>query len=128
VAEGLLIRELPDGGKEFVLEEPTLSYIRIDEQPRLQFGETEVVIGIHFTLEVDGNLHHLDPNRSDELGPLVGLYPSTMRWLWTSAEGELTAVFEGGATLRVTPDSMTKAWSVGDVYCMPTAAAEARRV
>jgi hypothetical protein len=125
VADGLLIRELPDGGKEFLLEEPTLSYIRIDEQSRLQFGATEVVIGIPFTLEVDGNLHHLNPNHADALGPFVALYPSRMRWLWTSAEGELTAVFEGGATVRVTPDSMAKAWSVGDVYCMPGAATEA---
>ena len=120
MADGLVIRELPDGGKEFVLDEPTLSYVRIDEQSRLQFGATEVVIGIPFTLEVDGNLHHLNPLRSDALGPFVGLFPSTMRWLWTSAEGELTGVFEGGATMRVIPESMTKAWSVGNVYCMPS--------
>ncbi len=119
MADGLLIRELPDGGKEFVLDEPALSYIRIDDQSRLQFGTTEVVIGIPFTLEVDGTVHHLNPLRSDALGPFVALFPSTMRWLWTSPDGELTAVFEGGATMRVIPDSMTKAWSVGNVYCMP---------
>ncbi len=44
-----------------------------------------------------------------------------MRWLWTSADGELTAVFEGGAKVKVTPDAMSKAWSVGNVYCMPGA-------
>src|SRR5580692_7399057 len=97
VPDGLQIRELPDGGKEFVLDDPALSFIRIDDQSRLQFGDTEMVIGIPFTLELDGNVHHLDPQRTDALGPLVALYPSTMRWLWTSVDGELTAVFEGGA-------------------------------
>lgn len=109
-----------------MLDEPSLSFIRIDEQSRLQFGATEVVIGIPFTLEVDGNIHHLNPTRTDALGPFVALYPARMRWLWTSADGELTAVFEGGATVRVTPDSMARAWSVGDVYCMPGAATETR--
>ena len=122
MADGLQIRELPDGGKEFVLDDPALSFIRIDDQSRLQFGDTEVVIGIPFTLELNGNVHHLDPQRTDALGPLVALFPSTMRWLWTSVDGELTAVFEGGAKVKVTPDAMSRAWSVGNVYCMPGAA------
>jgi hypothetical protein len=119
VADGLTIRELPDGGKEFVLDDRSLTFIRIDEQSRLQFGSTEVVIGIPFTLEIRGSVHHLNPRQWDALGPLVGLYPATMRWLWTSAEGELTAIFENGAKVKVTPDAMSKAWSVGSVYCMP---------
>ena len=53
----------------------------------------------------------------------MALFPSTMRWLWTSAEGELNAVFESGAKVKVTPDAMSKAWSVGNVYCMPGAPA-----
>ena len=56
-----------------------------------------MVIGIPFVLEIDGVVHHLNPQRWDALGPLVALYPSTMRWLWTSADGELTVVFESGA-------------------------------
>jgi len=123
VADGLQIRELPDGGKEFVLDDPALTYIRIDEQSRLQFGTTEVVIGIPFTVEVNGSVHHLSPHRTEALGPLVALFPSTMRWLWTSADGELNAVFESGAKVKVTPDAMSKAWSVGNVYCMPGAPA-----
>jgi hypothetical protein len=119
VADGLQIRELPDGGKEFVLDDPTLSFIRIDDQSRLQFGDTEVVIGIPFTLEIGGDVLHLDPHRSEALGPLVGLFPGTMRWLWTTVDGELTAVFESGAKVVVNPDSMSKAWSVGSVYCLP---------
>ena len=119
MADGLQIRELPDGGKEFVLDDPTLTFIRIDEQSRLQFGSTEVVIGIPFTLEINGTVHRLHPQQWDTLGPLVGLYPSTVRWLWSSAEGELTVVFENGAKVLVTPDAMSRAWSVGSVYCMP---------
>ena len=127
MVDGCQIRELPDGGKEFVLDDPALSFIRIDEQSRLQFGTTEVVIGIPFTVEVDGSVHHLDPHRTEALGPLVALFPGTMRWLWTSAEGELTAVFESGAKVKVTPDAMSKAWSVGNVYCTARRGAVSRR-
>lgn len=119
MVEGARIRELPDGGREFVLDEPTLSFIRIDYQSRLQFGETEVVIGSPFELEMDGVVHHLDPRRWEALGPLVALFPGTLRWLWTSAHGALTAVFQNGARVRVTPDAMTRAWSVGNVYSLP---------
>ena len=55
---------------------------------RLQFGQTEVVIGSPFDLEIDGVVHHLDPRRWDALGPLVALFPGTLRWLWTSADGD----------------------------------------
>ncbi len=76
MVDGCRIRELPDGGREFVLEEPGLSFIRIDEQSRLQFGRTEVVIASPFVLELTGTVHFLDPHRHDALGPLVALYPS----------------------------------------------------
>jgi hypothetical protein len=118
--DGCLIRELPDGGREFVLDEPVLTFIRIDHQSRLQFGETEVVIDSPFELEVDGVTHHLDPRRWDALGPLAALFPGSLRWLWTSAQGALTGVFQSGARVRVTPDPVTRAWSVGTVYCLPS--------
>lgn len=114
--EGCWIRELPDGGREFVLEETTLSFIRIDHQSRLRFGRTEVMIGSPFELELDGVVHHLSPQRWDALGPLVALYPGSVRWLWTSAEGELTLVFHHRAVLTVSPDPSSTAWSVGNVY------------
>jgi Family of unknown function (DUF6188) len=119
VGEGFLIRELPDGGSEFVLDEPTLSYLRIDHRSKLQFGATEVAIGTPFTLEVEGLTHRLDPQRWDALGPLVALFPGTLRWLWTSPHGQLTAVFKNGATVTVVPDPVSKAWSVGNVSCLP---------
>jgi Family of unknown function (DUF6188) len=116
VVEGCRIRELPDGGREFVLEDSTLSFIRIDHQSRLRFGRTEVMIGGPFVLEMGGAVHHLSPQRWDALGPLVALYPSSLRWLWTSARGELKAVFHHGAVLTVPSDPTSTAWSVGNVY------------
>ena len=116
VVEGCRIRELPDGGREFVLEDSTLSFIRIDHQSRLRFGRTEVMIGGPFVLEMGGVVHHLSPQRWDALGPLVALYPRSVRWLWTSAQGELKAVFQHGAVLTVPTDPANTAWSVGNVY------------
>lgn len=99
-----------------MLEDSTLSFIRIDDQTRLRFGRTEVMIGSAFVLAVGGVVHHLSPKRWDALGPLVALYPSSVRWLWASAAGELTSVFHHGAVLTVPPDPTTTAWSVGNVY------------
>jgi hypothetical protein len=119
VEQGFLIRELPDGGSEFVLDEPDLSFLRIDHRSTLQFGATEVAIDTAFTLELRGRTYALDPRQWDALGPLVALYPGTIRWLWTSQEGELTAVFTTGATVSVSPDPVARAWSVGNVACLP---------
>jgi Family of unknown function (DUF6188) len=119
VVDGCEIRDLPDGGREFVLDDASLSFIRIDHQSRLQFGHTEVVIGGPFVLEMNGVVHRLDPQRWDALGPLVALFPGALRWLWTSAQGQLTAVFHSGAKVTVTPDAVTNAWSVGNVYFVP---------
>ena len=115
VVDGCRIRELPDGGREFVLDEPVLSYIRIDHRTRLQFGRTEVAIDSPFVLALAGAVHRLDPRQRDALGPLLALFPGSLRWLWASVGGELTAAFDGGARVTVAPDPVGKAWSVGAV-------------
>jgi hypothetical protein len=120
VGDGFRIRKLPDGSSEFVLDEPTLTFLRIDHRSKLQFGEAEVAIGTPFSIEADGVIHRLDPQRWDALGPLVAMFPGTLRWLWTSPDGELTAVFRDGSTLTVSPDPVSRAWSVGNVSCLPT--------
>jgi hypothetical protein len=119
VVDGCRIRELPDGGREFVLDEPALSYIRIDHQARLQFGRTEVAIGSPFLLAMAGAVHRLDPEQPGTLGPLLALFPGSLRWLWASAGGELAAVFDNGAQVTVVPDRAGQAWSVGTVHDAP---------
>ena len=89
--------------------------------PIFKFGQTEVVIGSPFEVEIGGLAYRLDPRNTSHLGPFVSLFPGSVRWLWTSAGGRLTAVFRSGARLIVTPDALIKAWSVGSVYCMPSA-------
>jgi hypothetical protein len=113
VVDGCRIRELPDGGREFVLDQPVLSYIRIDHQARLQFGRAEVAIGSPFVLAMAGAVHRLDPQQRSTLGPLLALFPGSLRWLWASAGGELTALFDNGAKVAVATDPVGKAWSVG---------------
>lgn len=107
-----------------MLDDTTLAFIRIDHQSRLRFGRTEVMIGSPFVLEVGGVVHHLNPQRWDGLGPLVALYPSSVRWLWTSPEGELKVIFHHGAVLTVAPDPSTTAWSVGNVQLQTEPAPE----
>jgi hypothetical protein len=114
VVDGCRIRELPDGGREFVLDEPDLSFIRVDLRSRLQFGRTEVAIAGPFILEVDGAAYRLDPQRRSALGPFVALYPGTVRWLWTSIDGVLTVEFRTGAKVIVEPDPTGRSWSVGE--------------
>jgi uncharacterized protein DUF6188 len=122
VVEGCVIRELPDGGSEFVLDEPTLSFVRVDRQSRLQFGRTEVVVGGPFSVSVDGVEHRLDPRHTDTLGPLLVLYPGTVRWLWATADGDLQVTFENGSRLFVPTDRTGASWSVGNVYSVPDSA------
>ena len=119
MVDGCRIRELPDGGREFVLDEPTLSYIRIDQQAKLRFGRTEVAIGGPFVLATGGAVHRLDPGQRGTLGPLPALFPDSLRWLWASAGGELFAVFESGTQITVAPDRVGRAWSVGTVHDAP---------
>jgi hypothetical protein len=120
VEGGFVIRELPDGGSEFVLEDPSLSCIRIDHVSTLQFGPTDLVIRAPFSLTIGGTIHQLDPRHRDGLGPLLALFPATVHWLWTTVRGELTAAFRGGPTVTVTPDPIARAWAVGNVYCLPS--------
>jgi len=118
VPDGCDIRELPDGGQEFVLDDPVLAHIQVDVACWLTFGVIDVVIASSFTVEIDGIGYRLDPRRTEELGPLLALYPGTARWLWSSPEGVLTLVFENGSRLIVIPEVTDPAWSVGAV-CWP---------
>jgi len=115
VPDGHHLRELPDGGLEFVLEDPVLSCLIVDDRVTLRFGRTLVVVADPFDLEVDGIGHELDPRRPDTLGPLLATYPGTARWLWASPDGELTLVLMQGQRLVVPGPAVRSAWSVGDM-------------
>ena len=112
--DGHRLRELPDGGLEFVLEDPVLTCLVVDDRVTLRFGRTDVVVADPFELEVDGVGHRLDPHRHDTLGPLLATYPGTARWLWASPDGELTLVFMQGQRLVVPGPAVRSAWSVGN--------------
>ena len=108
-----MLRELPDGGLEFVLEDPVLACLVIDDRVTLRFGRTEVVIADPFTLDVDGTEHALDPRRPDTLEPLLATYPGTARWLWTAPDGTLTLVLMQGQRLVVPGPATHESWTVG---------------
>lgn len=114
VPQGHHFRGLPDGGLEFVLEDPVLVSLLVDERVTLRFGRTDVVIADAFELEVDGMDHYLDPHRPETLGPLLAPYPGAARWLWASPDGGLTLVFMQGQRLVVPGPAIRSAWSVGD--------------
>ena len=104
---------MPDGGLEFVLDDPVLSCLVIDDRVTLRFGKTDVVVAEPFELEVDGVGHCLDPRRHDTLAPLLATYPGTARWLWASPDGQLTLVFMQGQRLVAPGPTVRSAWSVG---------------
>jgi hypothetical protein len=106
-------RELPDGGIEFLLDDPVLTGIVIQDRVTLRFGATDVVLADPFDLEVDGVGYHLDPKRPDTLGPLLAVYPGTARWLHASPGGELVLVLMQGQRLVVPGPAVRLAWVVG---------------
>lgn len=71
MGEVFLIRELPGGGKEFVLDDPVLAWIQINVRVHLRFGEAEVVLGGPFDVNSDDIVHRLDPQRVEGLAPPI---------------------------------------------------------
>ncbi len=112
VSNSVLIRELPDGGHEFVLEDPVLDSIVVDGAVTLRFGRTDVTVSGTCSIEVDGVEHRLDPHISDSLAPLLSTYPGSARWLWASPAGGLTLVMMQGQRLVVPEPVVRSAWSV----------------
>ncbi len=113
MSDGVLVRELPDGGHEFVLEDPVLRSLVVDGGVTLRFGRTDVVVTGLCTLEVDGVRHRLDPGAPETVAPLLSCYPGTARWVWSSPDGRLTIVLMQGQRLVVPHPVVPCAWSVG---------------
>lgn len=116
---GCTVEKLPDGGIRFSLTEPEISWIRIDYQSRLQFGQAELVIETPFLLTTMEQRYQLNPNERIGLGPLTALYPDTATEVLMSRNGELSLTFASGATLTVPPDSRYEAWSLAGFACVP---------
>ncbi len=122
--DGVLQRELPDGSREFVLEDPVLRALIVDGGLRLRFGRTDVVVTGPCSLEVDGVGHRLDPGAAETLAPLLSCYPGTARWIWASPDGRLTMVLMQGQRLVVPGPLAPSSWSVG---ASPGAAGDAAK-
>ena len=106
-----------------------LSFIQIDHQTRLYFGGVQVVIESPFVLTIAGIDHCLDPGDRGGLGPLLGLYPGSLKASHVHPDGTLRLDFAGGALVRVPSDERYEAWSVngpGDalIVCLPGTAGE----
>ena len=116
---GVEMPTLPDGGREFILTEPTLTFIRIDMQSRLQFGEAQLEIETPFTLTTNDRAYDLDPQDRAGLGPLLSLYPDQIVHLTMRRDGTLDATFASGSVLTVKPHPKYEAWNIGGFWCAP---------
>jgi hypothetical protein len=114
-----VIEKLVGGAIRFSLTEPQISWIRIDYQARIQFGEAELVIETPFELIVAGQTYQLDPNDRAELGPFTALYPDTATDILMSSNGTLGVTFASGTKLVVPPHTQYEAWSLGGFWCVP---------
>jgi hypothetical protein len=103
-----------DDKRVLPIEDTELTYIRIDHQARLRFGEVEIVVKCPFVLTVDGAVHHLDPEVRIDLGPLLALYPDSLAAAYVSERAALHLDFDSGAAVVVSPDPQYEAWEVHD--------------
>jgi hypothetical protein len=117
--EGCEITEIEGGRREFHLAEARLSWIRIDDQTRLQFGKAELWIETPFSLARAGEIANLDPRNRAALGPLLSIYPDAAQEVGMAPDGTLTVVFESGATLSVPPDPNYESWHICGFDCPP---------
>jgi hypothetical protein len=101
-----------------------LTFIRIDDQVRLQFADVEVVIEGAFVVEADGVAEHLQPGQRSGLGPLLALYPDTLTSATVDPDATLRLAFVSGAALSVAPDPDYEPWQIvgpgtSVVVCLP---------
>ena len=102
-----------------------MTFVRVDHQTRLQFGDSEIVIESPFRVTApDGNEYDLDPGERASLGPVLDLYPNVLVTVTVDAEASLRLAFDSGATLDVPADLDFEAWQVNGpdgflAVCMP---------
>jgi Family of unknown function (DUF6188) len=112
MAQPSVVRELPDGSKQYLFDQATVSSIRVSDQIDFHFGQMVLVVSAPFSLRKEGTVHHLDPRDRSRLGPALTLFPLTISWLWVLVSGDLHAQFDGGAELSVPSNPESSAWSL----------------
>lgn len=109
---------IPLAGKE-------VSRCVIDGAFTMEFGEGELLrIEGGFIFQTTAGRYELSAERTEELGPALGVLGKTISWSGTSEGGQLDVHFVDGTALRVLPDSQYEAWEVVGkggfrVVCMP---------
>lgn len=111
-------------GWQVVLRDPDLTFIRIDHQTRLQFGDVAIVIETPFEVRRHGQVHALDPSVRTGLGPLLAVYPDEAVSATIGRDGTLHIGFTSGASVTVPPNEEYEAWGVvgpgtEQVVCRP---------
>jgi hypothetical protein len=101
-----------------------LTYLRVDHQARLQFGESEVVIGSRFVLQAGEVESFLDAEQRSALAPFLSLYPNTLTHASVDSQATLRLTFGSGATVTIPSDPQYEAWQVNGpgnslVVCVP---------
>lgn len=106
--ESLTPDSLPDLGVVGI----DLTYFRVNYQVRLQFDDVEIVIATPFTLDDNGEVQQFDPEHPSALGPLLGLFPSSLDAAVVDTDLTLRLSFQGGPSLAVPQHPYYEAWQV----------------
>lgn len=102
-----------------------MTFVRVDNETRLQFGEFEIMIESPFRLTApDGSEHHLDPGERTLLGPVLGLYADALISATVDADATLLLRLASGVVLDVPAEARFEAWQVSGpegflVVCAP---------
>ncbi|MGE3327609.1 MAG: DUF6188 family protein [Acidimicrobiia bacterium] len=115
-ADGLLFEghavQPPPGVLDRVVGQD-LTFVRVDHQTRLQFGDFEIVIEGPFRVTTsDGTDHRLDAALRASLGPVLDLFPDSLIAATVEADASLRLRLASGATLDVPADFEFEAWQV----------------
>jgi len=99
-------------GWRFNFQDRRLTFVRIDHQTRLQFGQTEVVIETAFELIDAGRVVNLDPHDRAGLGPILSMYPDELAEATADENRVLQLTFVSGKQVTVPPNESYESWSL----------------
>jgi len=76
-------------------------------------GSDTVRLATPFTLELDGQVHTVAPERVETILPALGLLGAVVVTAHAAKDGRLELRFDGDRVLRCEPDDEYEAWEVG---------------